>query len=184
MRRIIQWVRGFSTLRLIGGALAALFVAALLAAEPVSGQLIGVAVQWWSYPTIGVAALRVGVIVSSFISPKRGAELTVCEVGPVLFGVGAAYLGSVPRASGTEAAAFLESLGAIGTAVAQPALAGVAILILGGAVVDRARRERYGAADPNNDDGEVCGTCTPLVPGRAGAASIARDPEEEFVGRR
>jgi hypothetical protein len=87
---IISWVRGFSRVRLLGGAIGALLVMAFLAAEPVSGQLIGVAVQWWAYPTIGVAALLAGVVVSSFIQPRRGAEPTVCEVGPVLLGLGAA----------------------------------------------------------------------------------------------
>lgn len=181
--RILSWVRGFRGARLFGGAVGALLVVAFLAAEPVSGQLIGVTVPWWAYPAIGAAAFLVGVVVGSFIQPRRGAEPTVCEVGPILLGVGAAYLGSVPRATGTGAAAFLDSLGVVGAAVTQPALAGVAVLVLAGAVADRARRERYGAAEAGTGDGEVCVTCAPLFPTRSGTAPTSREKKEEPIGR-
>lgn len=158
--RMLRWAGGFRGRRLLGGAVGAVLVMAFLAAEPISAQLAGLAVPWWSYPTSGVAALLVGMVIGSFAQPARGAEPTVCEVGPLLIGVGAAYLGSVPRAGGTQAAVFLDSLGAV--AAAQPALAGVAVLLLAGAVADRAKRERYGEAD--TADGEACVSCAPLFP--------------------
>lgn len=160
-------LRSWRPVRRAGAGIAAAAAAAVVVS--MNGMMTPPGAVWWNAVIIAAGSILAGLIVGSYLGAPIGAEATVCDTRWPVIGLTGMVI-STSTGQGTLAAQlFPGAAPAVLAGVIQPAFALLSLVLLGWALRARLELERTTVTpSTEGDDGDVCTTCRPLFPTKAG----------------
>ena len=120
---------------LVAAAVTLAAIGGLMLAASMVSRAPGLGAPWWAFVAVAVGGILLGLIVAGYLEAPIGAEATVCDLRWPVLGLLGLYLAS-------DASALVPTL----TAEVRPAVAAVAVAVLGWGLAERMRGERQALA--------------------------------------
>jgi len=118
-----------------------------------------------------VLSVLAGLIVGSYLGAPIGAEATVCDTRWPLIGLTGLVIATSTGQGTLAAHLFTGAAPVVLAGVIQPAFALLSLALLGWALRERLKLERTALTPSTGGDaGDVCTTCRPLFPTKAGTS--------------
>jgi hypothetical protein len=160
-------LRSWRPVRRAGAGIAAAAAAAVVVS--MNGMMTPPGAAWWNAVIIAAGSILAGLIVGSYLGAPIGAEATVCDTRWPVIGLTGMVIATSTGQGNLAAHLFTGAAPTVLAGVIQPAFALLSLALLGWALRARLDLERR-AVTPSTegDDGDVCTTCRPLFPTKAG----------------